>query len=117
MLHVIALDMLVFLTFKFIWLICLQNSEQIPVLLNDIFYDIIQSSTFLLVSNRILFVVGSKRSLELYFDTIGGEHRILRRFEFQTIVVATENFSETNLISPLFSGLYIYKVYVFMYLI
>ncbi|CAH1426264.1 unnamed protein product [Lactuca virosa] len=53
--------------------------------------------------------VGSKRSLELYFDTIGGEDRILRRFEFQTIVVATENFSETNLISPLLSGVYIYK--------
>ncbi|CAI9287175.1 unnamed protein product [Lactuca saligna] len=43
--------------------------------------------------------VGSKRSLELYFDTIGGENRILRRFDFQTIVDATENFSDSNRIS------------------
>ncbi|CAH1426267.1 unnamed protein product [Lactuca virosa] len=43
--------------------------------------------------------VGSKRSLDIYFGTIGGENRILRRFEFQTIIVATENFSETNKIS------------------
>ncbi|CAI9287176.1 unnamed protein product [Lactuca saligna] len=40
--------------------------------------------------------VGSKTSLELYFDSIGGENRILRRFEFGTINSATENFSENN---------------------
>ncbi|KAI3788462.1 hypothetical protein L2E82_01230 [Cichorium intybus] len=40
--------------------------------------------------------VGSKRSLELYFDTIGGENIILRKFEFETINVATENFSQNN---------------------
>ncbi|KAI3525859.1 hypothetical protein L1887_04988 [Cichorium endivia] len=43
--------------------------------------------------------VGSKRSLELYFDTIGGENRMLRKFEFETINVATENFSKNNEIS------------------
>ncbi|KAL7613334.1 probable kinase CHARK isoform X1 [Lactuca sativa] len=35
-------------------------------------------------------------SLEFYFDTVGGENRILRRFEFKTINVATENFAKDN---------------------
>ncbi|KAI3525631.1 hypothetical protein L1887_04559 [Cichorium endivia] len=40
--------------------------------------------------------VGSKRSLELYFDTIGGENRKLRKFEFKTINVATKDFFTNN---------------------
>ncbi|KAI3788905.1 hypothetical protein L2E82_01686 [Cichorium intybus] len=53
---------------------------------------------FLLSSNGDKSV-GSKRSLELYFETIGGENRILCKFEFETINVATENFSKNNKIS------------------
>ncbi|KAI3788907.1 hypothetical protein L2E82_01688 [Cichorium intybus] len=41
----------------------------------------------------------SKRSLELYFGTIGGENKILRRFDLGTINVATYNFSENNKVS------------------
>ncbi|KAD2393978.1 hypothetical protein E3N88_40955 [Mikania micrantha] len=39
-------------------------------------------------------------SLELYFDTVGGENQTLRRFDLNTLTVATENFSEGNKISP-----------------
>ncbi|KAD2393982.1 hypothetical protein E3N88_40959 [Mikania micrantha] len=39
-------------------------------------------------------------SLESYFNTIGGENKTLRRFDLDTLVVATENFSEANKISP-----------------
>ncbi|CAH1426263.1 unnamed protein product [Lactuca virosa] len=50
----------------------------------------------------------SKRSLELFFDTIGVGNKILRRFEFGTINVATENFSEDNKISRWGDG-FMYK--------
>ncbi|KAI3525864.1 hypothetical protein L1887_04993 [Cichorium endivia] len=53
--------------------------------------------------------VGSKRSLELYFDTIGGENIILRKFEFETINVATENFSQNNKIIWLGKESILYK--------
>ncbi|KAI3788906.1 hypothetical protein L2E82_01687 [Cichorium intybus] len=48
--------------------------------------------------NNFLFGVGAGRlkSLELYFDTVGGENRRLRRFEFGTINAATDNFSKDN---------------------
>ncbi|KAD2393977.1 hypothetical protein E3N88_40954 [Mikania micrantha] len=39
-------------------------------------------------------------SLESYFNTIGGENKTLRRFDLNTLIVATENFSEANKISP-----------------
>ncbi|KAI3711908.1 hypothetical protein L1987_70457 [Smallanthus sonchifolius] len=41
----------------------------------------------------------SLNSLELYFDTIGGEDQTLRRFDLDTLIVATKNFSEANKIS------------------
>ncbi|KAI3525632.1 hypothetical protein L1887_04563 [Cichorium endivia] len=66
---------------------------------------------FLLSSNGDKSV-GSKRSLELYFETIGCENRILRKFEFETINVATENFSKNNKISRRgYHGFTMYKVY------
>ncbi|KAF5778331.1 putative protein kinase RLK-Pelle-CrRLK1L-1 family [Helianthus annuus] len=44
-------------------------------------------------------VVGiSLTSIESYLYTIGGENHILRRFDFETINVATENFSRSNLL-------------------
>ncbi|GKD67669.1 kinase RLK-Pelle-CrRLK1L-1 family protein, partial [Tanacetum coccineum] len=46
-------------------------------------------------------VVGgrSSKSLDTYLNKVGGEDRILRRFDFNIIKVATKNFSEANLIS------------------
>ncbi|KAI3715807.1 hypothetical protein L6452_22794 [Arctium lappa] len=48
----------------------------------------------------------SLKSLDMYLYTVGGENRTLRRFDFDTIKVATENFS--NYIGPHALG-YIYK--------
>ncbi|KAD2394065.1 hypothetical protein E3N88_41042 [Mikania micrantha] len=42
----------------------------------------------------------SVNSLELYFDTVGGENQTLHRFDLDTLIVATENFSEANTIAP-----------------
>ncbi|KAD2393990.1 hypothetical protein E3N88_40967 [Mikania micrantha] len=42
----------------------------------------------------------SVNSLELYFDTVGGENQTLHRFDLDTLIVATENFSEANKIAP-----------------
>ncbi|KAJ9547202.1 hypothetical protein OSB04_019745 [Centaurea solstitialis] len=39
------------------------------------------------------------KSINTYLDTVGGEDRILCRFDFDTVNVATENFSEANEIS------------------
>ncbi|KAK9060564.1 hypothetical protein SSX86_021269 [Deinandra increscens subsp. villosa] len=41
----------------------------------------------------------SLKSLRYLLDTIQGENHILRRFDFDTIRVATENFSEANKVS------------------
>ncbi|KAF5787818.1 putative protein kinase RLK-Pelle-CrRLK1L-1 family [Helianthus annuus] len=51
--------------------------------------------TFLFPSNH---KIGSTRlkSLDIYLYTVGGEDRIVQRFDFDTIVYATENFSEAN---------------------
>ncbi|KAL7601141.1 hypothetical protein Lser_V15G24246 [Lactuca serriola] len=49
------------------------------------------------------------KSLELYFDTVGGEIRILRRFEFGTISAATENFYDDNKIARCSFGPSMYK--------
>uniref|UniRef100_A0A251RQR8 Protein kinase domain-containing protein n=1 Tax=Helianthus annuus TaxID=4232 RepID=A0A251RQR8_HELAN len=38
----------------------------------------------------------SLKSLDRYLYTIGGEDRIIHRFDFNTIIYATENFSEDN---------------------
>ena len=48
--------------------------------------------------------------MELYFDSIGGANRILRRFEFGVINAATENFSESNK-SLRWGDEFMYKVY------
>ncbi|KAM0006722.1 putative protein kinase RLK-Pelle-CrRLK1L-1 family [Helianthus debilis subsp. tardiflorus] len=54
-------------------------------------------------------VVGkSLTSIESYLHTVGGENHILRRFDFETINAATENFSRSNLILRDFIG-YMYK--------
>ncbi|KAD2394070.1 hypothetical protein E3N88_41047 [Mikania micrantha] len=42
----------------------------------------------------------SGNSLALYLDTVGGENQTLRRFDLDTLIVATKNFSEANKISP-----------------
>ncbi|KAJ9560168.1 hypothetical protein OSB04_005328 [Centaurea solstitialis] len=54
--------------------------------------------------------VGSKplKSLETYLNTVGGSKRRLRRFDFDTILDATENLSEANIISQQ-AYAYIYK--------
>ncbi|KAJ0698015.1 putative protein kinase RLK-Pelle-DLSV family [Helianthus annuus] len=41
----------------------------------------------------------SVKSLELYLHAVGGEDRILNCFDFNTIVNATANFSEANMLS------------------
>ncbi|GKB90606.1 kinase RLK-Pelle-CrRLK1L-1 family protein, partial [Tanacetum coccineum] len=41
----------------------------------------------------------SLKPLELYLDSIQGEHRVLHRFAFKTISTATENFSAANKMS------------------
>ncbi|KAJ0863084.1 putative non-specific serine/threonine protein kinase [Helianthus annuus] len=51
----------------------------------------------------------SLTSIESYLYTIGGENHILRRFDFETINVATENFSRSNLLSEDFYGIAMYK--------
>nr|GEW71488.1 serine-threonine/tyrosine-protein kinase catalytic domain-containing protein [Tanacetum cinerariifolium] len=38
--------------------------------------------------------------MELYFQTVGHENQILHRFDYETISVATGNFSDQNKISP-----------------
>ncbi|XP_076920789.1 putative serine/threonine-protein kinase PBL7 [Bidens hawaiensis] len=40
----------------------------------------------------------SSKSLDLYLYIVGGEDRIVHRFDFNTILYATENFSEANMI-------------------
>ncbi|MFS7995246.1 putative protein kinase RLK-Pelle-CrRLK1L-1 family [Helianthus anomalus] len=50
-------------------------------------------------------VVGkSLTSIESYLYTVGGEDHILRRFDFGTINVATENFSTSNMLSEDYYG-------------
>ncbi|XP_076935653.1 putative serine/threonine-protein kinase PBL7 [Bidens hawaiensis] len=58
-------------------------------------------STLLLPSNqgRKVSHRSSLKSLYAYLYTIGGEDRIVHRFDFNTIVFATENFSEANKLS------------------
>ncbi|XP_076883950.1 receptor like protein kinase S.2-like [Bidens hawaiensis] len=51
----------------------------------------------------------SSKSLDLYLYIVGGEDRIVQRFDFNTILYATENFSEANKISyrryrPVYKG-------------
>ncbi|KAM0020347.1 putative protein kinase RLK-Pelle-CrRLK1L-1 family [Helianthus debilis subsp. tardiflorus] len=51
----------------------------------------------------------SLKSLELYFNTVGGENQTLHRFDINTLIVATENFSEahnkiTHTFDPLYKG-------------
>ncbi|KAM0011576.1 putative protein kinase RLK-Pelle-CrRLK1L-1 family [Helianthus debilis subsp. tardiflorus] len=54
-------------------------------------------------------VVGkSLTSIESCLYTVGGENHILRRFDFETINAATENFSRSNIILRDFIG-YMYK--------
>ncbi|KAD2393985.1 hypothetical protein E3N88_40962 [Mikania micrantha] len=48
----------------------------------------------------------SVKSLELYFDTVGGENQTLHRFDIDTLIVATQNFSEDNRIAPYSCGRY-----------
>ncbi|KAK1435887.1 hypothetical protein QVD17_01659 [Tagetes erecta] len=56
--------------------------------------------TFLFPSNRENSVTSaSLKALDMYLYTVGGEDRIVNRFDFNTIVQATENFSETNKIT------------------
>ncbi|XP_076885865.1 cysteine-rich receptor-like protein kinase 11 [Bidens hawaiensis] len=50
-------------------------------------------------SNENSVVGSSSKSLESYLYTVGGENRILRRFDFKTVNIATEKFSESNEIS------------------
>ncbi|GJZ83870.1 serine-threonine/tyrosine-protein kinase catalytic domain-containing protein [Tanacetum coccineum] len=80
------------------------NKTLLPV---DIKIFGIRVPAFLFPSNRqhsvqtFKLVVGgrSSKSLDTYLNKVGGEDRILRRFDFNIIKVATKNFSETNLIS------------------
>ncbi|KAI3803268.1 hypothetical protein L1987_31418 [Smallanthus sonchifolius] len=56
--------------------------------------------TFLFPSNLENSVEGtSLKSLDAYLYTVVGENQILHRFDFTTIVYATENFSEANRLS------------------
>ncbi|KAD2393980.1 hypothetical protein E3N88_40957 [Mikania micrantha] len=48
----------------------------------------------------------SVNSLELYFDTVGGENQTLHHFDIDTLIVATQNFSEANRIAPYSCGRY-----------
>ncbi|XP_076920235.1 uncharacterized protein LOC143581293 [Bidens hawaiensis] len=50
-------------------------------------------------SNENSVVGSSSKSLESYLYTVGGENRILHRFDFKTINIATEKFSRSNEIS------------------
>ncbi|KAJ0701395.1 putative protein kinase RLK-Pelle-CrRLK1L-1 family [Helianthus annuus] len=50
----------------------------------------------------------SLKSLDGYLYTVGGEDRIVHRFDFNTIIYATDNFSEANRILPRY-GVTMYK--------
>ncbi|KAI3803264.1 hypothetical protein L1987_31414 [Smallanthus sonchifolius] len=65
--------------------------------------------TFLFPSNLENSVEGtSLKSLDAYLYTVVGENQILHRFDFTTIVYATENFSEANKLSRHTYG-FVYK--------
>lgn len=64
-----------------------------------------------IISRCVSFVIEGRnvKSLELYLDTLGGENKVLYRFDFDSINLATENFSGANIISQYSDG-YMYKV-------
>lgn len=54
------------------------------------------------------------KSLDIYLNDVGGEDQIVKRFDFDTIVYATKDFSESNLISS-DSYKFVYKVFIITY--
>ncbi|KAK1414177.1 hypothetical protein QVD17_29918 [Tagetes erecta] len=60
----------------------------------------IKARKFMYTSNDKNYEGSSLNSLEMYFDTLRGENQTLQCFDLDTLIAATENFSEANKISP-----------------
>ncbi|KAJ0531168.1 putative protein kinase RLK-Pelle-CrRLK1L-1 family [Helianthus annuus] len=64
----------------------------------------LQEKTDNTLLHKLLAGGTSLKSMDRYLYTVGGEDRIVQRFDLNTIVYATENFSEANKISSDHNG-------------